>query len=400
VSRSASGPVVLAFAAAGHSCAAALFVLQRGAFGLPPGWELQYFLLLSLSMVLHCLAAAWRGQAKSKAVYALAFGCYVLVGYPFPPQAGIQAALGMPLMLAAAGIFDGAEILVAGAAAMAATLLDLLPTRAWGVEARPAEPAGVLSLAFALALAFGLGLALEALAESRRRAVVEARRLDSAIDRIADVNASFQGALAAIEEESVRGERERVTREIHDIVGYALTNQQMMIEAALMLAPKEGRLGELLAMAREGVGEGLRETRRTLYALRQAEAAGALDFGVILKVARNFERVTGVRVSVDFSNARGDIGPEAWLALYRMIQESMINAFRHGKAASIAIAFREDAAGLHALVRDDGGGAGDMVEGIGLKGMRERIAALGGDFEARGTADGFVVMARFPRAAG
>jgi signal transduction histidine kinase len=398
VSRPLSEIVIVVFAAASHAFSAALYLLQRGSLDLPPAWDLQFFALLSVSLLLSALAALWRGDARSKAALVFAFLCYILISYPLPASSGIQIVLGMPLMMGVAAFFPRPDYLIAGPAFIASTILAQGPSIAWGKATQGAQPAQLLLLAVVLVFVFSLGIALKEIAGSRRRAVVEMERLDSAIDRIADVNASFQSALAAAEEDSVRRERDRITREIHDIVGYALTNQQMMLEAALMLTTGEdGRLRELLEMARDGVGEGMRETRKTLYALRRVDEQKSPDFGVILKVARNFEKVTGVKVAVDFTNARGELDPGTWMSIYRLIQESMINAFRHGKARNISIIFREERDGFHVLVRDDGVGAPAMIEGIGLKGMRERAAAQGGEFEAGNSADGFMVSARFPK---
>jgi signal transduction histidine kinase len=401
VSRALSEIVIVALAAACHALSAALYLIQRGSLGLPPEWDLQFFSLLSVSLVFVGLAALWRGDTRSKAALVSAFLCYILISYPLPASSGIQAVLGMPLMLGVVAFFPRPDYLIAGTAFIAVTLAVQRPSVVWGRATEGAGPAQLLLLGIVLLFAFFLGVALKEIAESRRRAVAEVRRLDSAIDRIADINASFQSALAAAEEESVKKERNRITREIHDIVGYALTNQQMMLEAALMLTTEdEGRLRKLLTMARDGVGEGLRETRKTLYALRRVDEPKSPDFGVILRVARNFETVTGVKVSVDFTNAGGELDSGAWMSLYRLIQESLINAFRHGKARNIAIIFREDRDALNVLVRDDGVGAPAMIEGIGLKGMRERAIALGGEFEAGNSVDGFMVSARFPKRGG
>jgi signal transduction histidine kinase len=398
VSRPLSEIVIVGLATAGHAFAAVLYLFQRGALELPAAWGFQFFALLSVSLFLFVFAALMRGNARSRAAVVFAFLCYILISYPLPVSSGIQIVLGMPLMMAIVVFFPRPDYLIAGAVSIAAILLAQRPAVVWGRSAERSEPAQLMILAVVLVFVFFLGVALKEIAESRMRAMAEMRRLDSAIDRIADINASFQSALAAAEEESIRKERNRITREIHDIVGYALTNQQMMLEAALMLTTEsELRLRELLTMARDGVGEGLRETRKTLYALRRVDEQKSPDFGVILTVARNFETVTGVKVSVDFTNARGELDAGAWMSLYRLIQESMINAFRHGKAKNIAIVFREDKDAFHVLVRDDGVGAPDMIEGIGLKGMRERASALGGEIEAGNSVDGFVVSARFPK---
>lgn len=398
VLRPASETVLAALALACHAIAAYLFLLDRPGLELPGEWGAQFLVLLVISLGLTILAALWRGSIRAKAAIVLACLCYFLIGYPLPPESGLRVVLGMPLIMAVVLVFPLPDYIVVGFLLIVITLLLQGPAVVWGRQTGGATPSERLVLAVVLAFVLALASAIKELAESRRRAIVEVERLDSAIDRIADVNASFQEALAVAEDEFVLKERNRITREIHDIVGYALTNQQMMLEAALMLVgPDGGRLGELLAMAREGVSDGLRETRKTLYELRRMDEPRSPDFGVIVKVTRNFEKVTGVRVSVDFTNARGDLENIAWMSVYRLIQESMINAFRHGKAKNIAITFREDVGSLYILVRDDGAGAPVLAEGIGLKGMRERVAALGGEFQASNAADGFVVSARVPK---
>ncbi|MGO8694838.1 MAG: sensor histidine kinase [Rectinemataceae bacterium] len=395
---SASEAVLAGLALVCHGIAALVFSLDRPSLDLPPEWDAQFFVLLGISLCLTVLASFWRGTTRAKALIVVACLCYLLIGYPLPPGSGLRVVLGMPLIMAVVVVFPLPDYLIVGSLLIGVTLFVQRPAIVWGRPTGGAGPSELLALAVVLGFVLALTAALKEMAESRRRALLEVKRLDSAIDRIADVNASFQEALAVAEEEYVLKERNRITREIHDIVGYALTNQQMMLEAALMLAgPGGGRLRELLTMAREGVSDGLREARKTLYELRKMDEPRSPDFGVIVKVARNFETVTGVRVSVDFTNARGELDPASWMSVYRLIQESMINAFRHGKSKNIAITFREDPDSLHILVRDDGKGAPVLAEGIGLKGMRERVSALGGEFRAANAADGFVVSARIPK---
>ncbi len=396
--RFASETVLVGLAVAGHGSSALIYALQKPELGLPPEWDAQFYALLAVSLVLTVLAIAWRGAPRSKAAVVAALLCFLLACYPLPASSGIQALLGLPLMTAIVASFPRPDYFFLGAAAIAGALSIQKPAVVWGHATAGGRPASLIGLGLLLGFGIVLASALKELAEGRRRSMLEAERLDSAIDRITEVNASFQSALAAAETSSTRNERNRITREIHDIVGYALTNQQMMLEAALMLVgPEGGRLGELLSMARNGVAEGLRETRKTLYALRRIEEPLDLGFGVLLKAARNFETVTGIRVTVDFTNAVGDVGHSAWLSIYRLIQETMINSFRHGHAKNIAITFREDERMIHVLVRDDGRGALELVEGIGIKGMRERLGALGGELEVGNAVDGFAVSASLPR---
>jgi signal transduction histidine kinase len=396
--RVGSEILLAALAVAGHGLAALVYALRRAELDLPSAWDAQFYVLVAVSLLLSCAAVAWRGAARARAAVAASFGCYLLACFPLPASSGVQATLGMPLMMAVVTAFPRPDCYFLGSVSIALALLIQRPGILWGRPASGADPASLLALGAELAFVLAIGAAVKELAEARRKSLREAERLDSAIDRIADVNASFQSALAAAEESSIRMERNRITREIHDIVGYALTNQQMMLEASLMLVePGGSRLRELLSMAREGVAEGLRETRKTLYELRRIGEPVELGFPALLKAARNFEAVTGIRVALDFTNASGDVGHQGWLSIYRLVQESMINSFRHGHAANIAITFREDTERLHVTVRDDGKGAPELVEGIGIRGMRERMAGLGGELSVGNAVDGFVVAASLPR---
>lgn len=390
--------VLVAASAVGHGAALFLYRSGSGGFGLPAEWIAQSYALIGLSFASAALSVLWRGSARSKGALVVAVLCYLLLCYPLPFSSGLQLVLGMPLMASVAAAFERPDYFFAGPLVIVPALLIGGPAVLWG-RARPGATASETVVAAAvLGFAYVLCVGLQEVAESRKRTLQELARLDSTIDRISSINTSFQNSLALAEEEYARKERNRITREIHDIVGYALTNQQMMLEAALMLAaPEEDRLRELLAMARQGVAEGLRETRKTLYGLRETNVPRSLDFAVLLEITKNFQEVTGVRVSVGFTNARGDIDQQTWTTVYRLIQESMINAFRHGNAMNISIVFREDGNRFHVSVRDDGEGAPLLAEGIGLSGMRERIACLGGELHAGNAPAGFVVAASVPR---
>jgi signal transduction histidine kinase len=398
VSRLLSEAVLAGLSAACLLFAALLYALQRDSFGLPSEWDLQFYALIAVSAAVTILPAFMKGSAGKKAALGFRALCFFMACYPLPTSSGLQLVLGMPLAMTIVAYFPRPDYFAIGAAFIGVVLALQRPALVWGRSTAGAAPAQFLFLGFGLVFAFTLGVALKEIGEARRRALAEARRLDLAIDRIAEVNAGFQSALAKAEEDSILKERNRITRDIHDIVGYAFTNQQMMVEAALMLAGKEGgRLSELLTMARDGLADGLRETRKTLYELRRMDEPRSPDIGVFLKVAGNFESVTGVRVTIDFGNARGELEQGAWMFVYRLIQESMINAFRHGKAKNIAISFREDQRDFHVLVRDDGTGAPEVAEGIGIRGMRERLAVLGGELAAGNTVDGFMVRASVPK---
>jgi signal transduction histidine kinase len=286
---------------------------------------------------------------------------------------------------------------IAGPVAVAVLTLFRRPEMLWGQLALRRELPDILVVGTTLTVILTLATFLRGMIGRHREALGEIAHLDSAIDRIVHINASFQDALTSVEAVSSVRERRRITGEIHDIVGYTLTNQQMMIEASLLLAGNgPGRLRELLLMARDGVAEGLQETRRILYSLRSIEEEAPKDLNLLVRVAKNFQNVTGVRVTVELANVRSSFDARTRLTLYRLIQESLINSIRHGKAKNVSIIFWDEGDWITVTIHDDGIGSPSIEEGIGLKGMRERVSALGGEMTAGNAPGGFELRVRLP----
>jgi signal transduction histidine kinase len=110
-----------------------------------------------------------------------------------------------------------------------------------------------------------------------------------------------------------------------------------------------------------------------------------------------FEEVTGIKVEIELGNIRFDYGPEVNRSLVRIIQEGFTNSVRHGKASKIIILFWEFPGTLEMLLRDNGIGAQNIVKGIGIAGMEERLAILGGKLEFSSPEDGgFVLKVTIP----
>jgi signal transduction histidine kinase len=107
----------------------------------------------------------------------------------------------------------------------------------------------------------------------------------------------------------------------------------------------------------------------------------------------------GLHMALDVSANVTDIPAYADVSAFRIVQEAITNVVRHAHATSVHVALRREADELLIVVTDDGRGVvpGQGAEGHGIAGMRERVAALGGTFEAGPLDDGgFRVSARLP----
>jgi two-component system, NarL family, sensor histidine kinase DevS len=194
-------------------------------------------------------------------------------------------------------------------------------------------------------------------------------------------------------------ERRRLARELHDETGQALTSILLglkPLEDALAEHPARASLAEL----REQVVDALQEVRRLAVELRPAVLD---DFGLVPALERLLEAFgeqSGLQV--DFHSALGEarLPSDVETALYRVVQESLTNILKHANASHISVSLARRPSGVAAVIEDDGAGFDHRAvrgEGIGLLGMRERLALLDGRLEVESRPGaGTTVVAEVP----
>jgi signal transduction histidine kinase len=222
-------------------------------------------------------------------------------------------------------------------------------------------------------------------------------QLELSLLSLEQANRSYQEYAEKVEHQSEDKERNRITREIHDTIGYALTNIGMLLQAGKAIAAKDSdRLNELLDAAREQANAALQESRNILYKLRAARPADIQGLASVHRLARSLQEATGIEVEVSFGNAPWSFGPSVDSAIFRLVEEGITNAIKHGMARRIRISYWLTGDELQVRIWNDGRGSAAVAEGIGIKGMRERFAGFGGRIEASNVADGFVLAAYVP----
>jgi signal transduction histidine kinase len=201
-------------------------------------------------------------------------------------------------------------------------------------------------------------------------------------------------------------ERLRIARELHDVLAHNVSLINVQAGTALHLLDQQPeRARPALEAIKEASSETLREVRSVLGILRgpgeelpRSPTAGTA--GVEELISRT--AAAGIAVA---SEVRGEPRPlpaSVDLAVYRILQEALTNVARHAHpaTATVRLTFADEEVTLE--VEDDGAGNGAVVKaGNGIAGMRERVAALGGDFSAGPRGDtGFRVAARLPLGGG
>jgi signal transduction histidine kinase len=172
-------------------------------------------------------------------------------------------------------------------------------------------------------------------------------------------------------------ERRRLARELHDETGQALTSVLLGLKTVENAEDK----GAALAGLRELVVATLQDVRRLAVELRPKALD---DFGLVAALERLVETFTeATGIAVDFESRLGEqrLPSEVETTLYRIVQESMTNIAKHAGAQRVSILLVQRRGTVTALVEDDGHGFDPEDEargGIGLAGIRERLALLDG----------------------
>lgn len=225
----------------------------------------------------------------------------------------------------------------------------------------------------------------------------EVEFLKISVVKLTRANSVYQDYAVTVTEEAAEKERQRITRDIHDIVGYTLTNTMMLMEAAQDIMQENAlALPKIIETARENSQEGLAQIRGALYELRLNEANYPVGIQAITRLVKLFEAATQVEVQCNYGNLPLTVSEKVDSILYHMVQESLVNSFRHGRANKVSIVFWLQEGVIRASITDNGRGATEMIEGIGLKGMKERIGGIGGSVTVSSTLNGFTVRAEIP----
>jgi signal transduction histidine kinase len=273
------------------------------------------------------------------------------------------AALRLPLRLSVVVAF-GAVVAFALAGAAAA----------WAVT-------GTLLDEFAIVAFFAMALFTRRLGESNERT----RRLLEEVQRSRDA----QTRAAAM------AERQRLAREMHDVLAHSLSGLVLNLESANLLAERahvDPELAATINRARGLARSGLAEARGAIGMLRDDALPGP---DRLAELALAFESDSGVACALSVTGHAHELGGDARLTLYRVAQEALSNVRKHARAARVEVRLDYEPSGTRLIVEDVEAPGRPPVQGdgsgYGLTGMRERAELIGATFEAGPTVDGFRV---------
>jgi signal transduction histidine kinase len=195
-------------------------------------------------------------------------------------------------------------------------------------------------------------------------------------------------------------ERVEIARDLHDVVSHTLAVVGVHLNVALDAFdadPAEAR--ESLKLAQQVRGRAMTDLKSLVAVLREGSdpvPEGPVDpLGSLDRLAGQV-RAAGIEVSVNEFGERIAVPAPVATAIYRVVQESLTNTVRHAEATRVTVTLRYASDNVLVDVQDNGHGAAAVVDGHGIAGMRERVAALGGALTAGPGKDGFAVRATIP----
>ncbi|NBK26345.1 MAG: sensor histidine kinase, partial [Spirochaetia bacterium] len=257
------------------------------------------------------------------------------------------------------------------------------------MQLREAGAAELVSFLAILLIASYFQVALTRLHELHEKAKMQIEILNTTITKLTIFSQSLQSYARTAELEAAKKERYRISREIHDISGYMFTNIIAMMDAIVATGCRDcEKTSEMCSGARSQAQEGLVETRRALHLLRKSDQEREVGMKAIHKIKKIFEGTTGVQVEIESGNLPSSFGDEIDLILYRIVQEGLTNALRHGHATRVRMLFWIVDDSVQVIILDNGTGAKKIIKGIGLAGMEERISKLGGQVKAENAPEG------------
>lgn len=321
-----------------------LLRLWRGGWPPEPAVLAGFAALLAVPL-LFLLRAKSASEPRQRALTLLQIPAALLSFAVFAD--GLQPILLILIVVQAATVFRTRELLAV--MAVANLLMVALMLREWSLFRTLVSATSYLGFqGFAALTTHALAAAQAARDDAQR------------------INAELIATRALLAEGARAEERLHLSRELHDVAGHKLTALKLQLARAdtdaLALAACRQLADELLADVRGVVG-----TLRAHDGVDLHRALAALA-----------EAIPAPRLALDLDAAARPADLARAQALLRAAQEGVTNALRHAGGQRLGIRLWRDAGGLHLAVEDDGRGPGSAAAGNGLKGLAERLAAVGG----------------------
>lgn len=263
-------------------------------------WEYQFFFLIAVSFLCSVLAVLVNNAAARVFFLLFQFLAVQILSIPLGNNLQIEVTLLLNILFFTGSLFafPANGLLCFFQVALSVGLQKVKYVFEVHLPETPLSDiiAFTLVLAFAGFLSCVYGIQKIRINNQKKRIVY----LKSALSKISQINIGFQKYAVQAGRKTIVTERKRLSREIHDSIGYILTNILMMVKTSILLVPPESSLKELLTKISLHAEEGIVEIRSTLHELRNQKFSSEHGIMAITKLVKVFSDATGIKVDIEF----------------------------------------------------------------------------------------------------
>ncbi|MFL0248814.1 sensor histidine kinase [Clostridium neuense] len=218
-------------------------------------------------------------------------------------------------------------------------------------------------------------------------------------DKLREAYEKLERYSETVEELSILRERNRISREIHDSVGHTLSAVLIQLQALNYVVDKNNEQGiSMISEMTSFVKNGIENVRRTVRKLKPTDFDRYEGIFAIEEMITKYKKLTGAEIRLILSKEKRPLSSDESFISYRIVQEALNNAIRHGHASliEVSIQFLEDK--LYMRIKDNGVGTDKINKSFGITGMEERVKKLGGNLEVKSEKNkGFEVTVNIPK---
>jgi two-component system sensor histidine kinase DesK len=334
------------------------------------GWTPYAWLIYIVPFALTPFISEWQANARGYATYAVAVVAFLVLYFRSYWVRGRELVLVSAATLAMGLAFWPISIGAGALFIYAAGMIALLDSPRWGLR-------GVIAIAL-ITIVYALVLQRDIVSSSWPVVfVLIVGGINIHYSQVGRANARLRLAHEEIEHMAKLAERERIARDLHDLLGHTLSLVVLKSELASKLAERDPE------RSREEIRDVERIAREALAEVRAA-VSGYRTSGLEAEVqrARNTLSTAGVRLETDIVQRKLPTAQEAVLCL--ALREAVTNIVRHAGARNCRLTVGCTDSACTLSISDDGRG-GNAPFGSGLSGMRERVDVLGGSLTRVGT---------------
>ncbi|MDP4145858.1 MAG: sensor histidine kinase [Bacillota bacterium] len=230
-----------------------------------------------------------------------------------------------------------------------------------------------------------------------RNLVVEKVKVDHLNEELREVNLTLKEYTAKIEELTIAKERTRIAQELHDSIGHSLVALKMNLEYAenvVDLKPEKAK--EVINKAQNLSKDCIIDLRKAVSLLKEEVSVEKLRQAII-ELFQKFKETNSIRLNLDMEDSVEEVNPDIKNCIYKTVREAVTNGIKHGKATVFNVEILKSSGIIVLKVKNNGLECDTIVKSNGVRGIEDRINALGGKVDfISGKGIGFAIEATIP----